>query len=299
MNEAIAGKLREAADLLELQGANPFRVGAYRRAASAIDQLDTDVRTLVERDGVPGLVRIPHVGQGIAAAIAEMVATGRWARLDRLRGETDAVTRLQSVPGIGPKLAERIYETLHVDSLEALEVAAHDGRLRAVPGVGPRRAAALKATLAGILGRVRGAPAPATRVPSVALLLQVDREYRERAEAGELPTIAPKRFNPRNRRWLPIMHEQHGEWHFTALFSNTARAHELGRTRDWLVIYFYDGDHREGQCTVVTETRGPLRGQRVVRGREVECGARYEGGKSSPAQPPAQPRAHARAGPLG
>ena len=54
------------------------------------------------------------------------------------------------------------------------------------------------------------------------------------------------------------------------LFSNTARAHELGRTRDWVVIYFYDGDHHEGQCTVVTETHGPLAGKRVVRGREAE-----------------------------
>jgi hypothetical protein len=55
------------------------------------------------------------------------------------------------------------------------------------------------------------------------------------------------------------------------LFSNTARAHDLGRTHDWVVIYFYDDDHRESQCTVVTETHGPMTGKRVVRGREAEC----------------------------
>ncbi len=63
--------------------------------------------------------------------------------------------------------------------------------------------------------------------------------------------------------------------HFTALFSNTARAHELGRTSDWVVVYHYDDHHREGQSTVVTETQGPLLGRRVVRGREPECRALY------------------------
>jgi hypothetical protein len=66
-----------------------------------------------------------------------------------------------------------------------------------------------------------------------------------------------------------------GDWSFTALFSNTARAHEFGRTRDWVVLYFYDGAHVEGQRTVVTEARGRLAGMRVVRGREAECVAHY------------------------
>ena len=109
------------------------------------------------------------------------------------------------------------------------------------------------------------------RAPSVKTLLKVDEAYREGAAANTLPRIAPKRFNPEGRAWLPIMHTDRDDWHFTALFSNTARAHDLGRTHDWVVLYYYDGDHREGQCTVVTETRGPLMGQRVVRGREAEC----------------------------
>jgi hypothetical protein len=67
-----------------------------------------------------------------------------------------------------------------------------------------------------------------------------------------------------------VLHEERDGWHFSALYSNTARAHELERTRDWVVIYFYDHEHQEGQRTVVTETRGPLAGERVVRGREHE-----------------------------
>lgn len=70
------------------------------------------------------------------------------------------------------------------------------------------------------------------------------------------------------------MHTENDEWLFTAMFSNTARAHELNKTRDWLVIY-YEHDGQEDQCTVVTEQSGLLKGQRVVRGREKECLAYY------------------------
>jgi hypothetical protein len=99
--------------------------------------------------------------------------------------------------------------------------------------------------------------------------LRIDREDREKAEADELPRIAPRRNNPEGAAWLPIMHGYEDGWHFTTLYSNTDRAHELGRVRDWVVIYFErEGD--EGQCTVVTEYRGPLAGQRVIRGREEE-----------------------------
>ncbi len=271
LNPQVAARLREAADLLELQDANAFRVAAYRKAADTVDGLGEDVATIARREGAEGLTRLPAIGRGIASAILEMGATGRWARLDRLRGEMDPVRRLQCVPGIGPALAVRIHDALDIESLEDLEAAAHDGRLAGVPGIGRRRLAQLQATLDGMLRRLRPRRAHRPEVPDVPTLLEVDREYRERAAAGELPTIAPKRFNPGHERWLPILHTDRADWHFTALFSNTARAHELGRTRDWVVIYCYDGEHQESQCTVVTETRGDLAGRRVVRGREKEC----------------------------
>ena len=81
--------------------------------------------------------------------------------------------------------------------------------------------------------------------------------------------IAPRRFNPKGEAWLPVLHTQRGDWHFTALFSNTARAHELGRVRDWVVIYGEDKAHGERQYTVVSATHGALAGRRVVRGREA------------------------------
>jgi Holliday junction resolvasome RuvABC DNA-binding subunit len=277
VNQDVAARLREAADILEQQGANPFRVRAYRRAAETVAHHGEELSALIDRGGHEALVALPGVGRGIATAIAEILATGRWAQLERLRGSLDPVKRLQIVPGIGSKLAERIHDELHVDTLEGLELAAHDGRLEELAGVGPRRATTIAATLEKMLGRVRR-PLPATMSdgPGVDTLLDVDHEYREKAAAGELPTIAPKRFNPHNEPWLPVLHTGRDGWHFTALFSNTARAHELGRIRDWVVIYFYNDHEEEGQHTVVTETRGPLVGRRVVRGRESECRELYD-----------------------
>lgn len=272
-NQQVAAQLREAAALLHAQGANPFRVGAYRKAADTVARLDRPVRSLFDAGGRAELEALPNVGTGIANAITEMLVSGSWSQLARLRGTAEPEQLFCTVPGIGPALAHAIHEALHADTLEALETAAHDGRLEGVPGVGPRRAAVIRAALASMLGRriERAAGTAASGTPPAAMLLDVDREYRESAAAGKLRTIAPKRFNPEGTAWLPILHTQRGEWHFTALYSNTARAHELGRTRDWVVIYFYDDHHVEGQHTVVTETRGALAGRRVIRGREAEC----------------------------
>jgi hypothetical protein len=272
INQEIAKKLLEFADLLEQQDANCFRVGAYRRAADTISALTTSVQDILEEKDLDGLVALPNIGEGIARAVQEMISSGRWSQLDRLRGSLEPTRLFATVPGIGKALAERIHDSLSVDTLEALEVAAYDGRLQEVPGIGLRRVQMLRAALAEMLSRrLRAHPIRPMEEPSVELMLAVDREYREKAESGRLTTIAPRRFNPSGEAWLPILHSQQNEWHFTAIYSNTARAHQLQRTRDWVVIYFYDDHHREGQRTVVTEARGPLIGKRVVRGREADC----------------------------
>jgi DNA polymerase (family 10) len=277
-NEQIAAWLRQAAEMLHAQGANPFRVGAYRKAADTVLQHGGSLRELFAAKGLPGLDALPGVGPGIASAIAEMLQTGRWVQLERLRGSLDPALLFRTVPGVGPELARRIHDALGVETLEALEAAAHDGRLASVPGVGARRTATIRAGLAEILdrSRLRRPPPPGSgSEPPVAMLLDVDREYREGARAGRLTTIAPKRFNPEQEAWLPILHAVRGPWHFTALFSNTAKAHELQRTHDWVVLYFYDDHRAESQRTVVTEQHGPLAGRRVVRGREDECRTHY------------------------
>jgi hypothetical protein len=270
LNTQAAGIFRDCAEILRQQKGNPFRINAYLRAAETLESLDADIAELLETDGVEGLVELPTIGRGLAAAIDEIARTGRLAQLDRLRGDAKPEVLFQSIPGVGPALAHLIHDALHVDTLEGLELAAHDGRLAAVQGIGERRAEAIRAGIAAMLRRGAVRRARSGPLPAIDVLLDVDNDYRRKAATGELPTIAPKRFNPDGISWLPILHTRRGDWHFTVLFSNTARAHELRRTRDWVVIYFYDGDHHEGQCTVVTETHGPLAGKRVVRGREAE-----------------------------
>jgi DNA polymerase/3'-5' exonuclease PolX len=275
LNQRIADKLRETADLLEQQAANPFRVSAYRRAAITVVGLQRDLRQLIQAEGLKGLTALPTIGHGIAAAIHELVTTGKWSQLERLRGTLDPVHLFQTIPGVSARLAQRLHDTLNVDTLEALETAAYQGKLEVVRGIGPRRAAALRAALANMLGRAGSRKTRIHEGPTVDLLLEVDAEYRQKSQTGKLPTIAPRRFNPEGKAWLSVLHTRRGEWHFTALFSNSPRAHELGRTEDWVVIYAYDNHHRETQHTVVTENRGTLVGKRVVRGREPECLAHY------------------------
>ena len=271
INQDIALRLEEVAHLLRRQDANPFRVDAYRRAAQTVRTLDEPVSDVFHREGLEGLDRLPTIGPTIASAIREMVLTGFYPMLERLRGESDPSRVLETVPGIGRRLARRLHDDLGIDTLEQLEVAAHEGSLAEVAGFGPKKVRGVQESLATRLGRgQRPRAAPNISEPSVSELLDVDREYREKAAARRLRRIAPRRFNPRRKAWLPILHTQRGDRHYTALYSNTAQAHRLGKTSDWVVLY-YDGAAGERQCTVVTETRGALDGQRVVRGREAEC----------------------------
>ena len=274
-NAEIVHRLEEVAWLLEEQGANVYRIQAYRRAAETLRRLRRSVADIVYAEGIDGLLHLPGIGESLAHSIRELVFTGRLPALDRLRGEADPESLLASVPGIGPVLAERLHHDLEIDTLEGLEAAAHDGRLGSLAGIGEKKRAGIIDSLAARLGRIRTPrPGPPLEEPSVAELLDVDREYREQAAAGQLRWIAPWRFNPSGEAWLPVLHTQRGQRHYTALFSNTARAHKLGRTNDWVVLY-HDGGGGERQCTVITSQREPLLGKRIVRGREDECAVYY------------------------
>jgi len=273
INRDVAERLDEVAVLLESQHASRFRVAAYRQAAETVRRLPTPVADILRREGLAGLVALPHVGESLARAIRDLIERGRLPMLDRLRGDSDPAALLATVPGVGRRTADVLYHDLGLESLEDLEVAAYDGRLSRLARLGPKRLAGIRAALAQRLARVTVDRACADE-PPVEELLDVDREFREKASAGELPTIAPRRFNPRHVAWLPILHTTRGHTtrgprHYTALFSNTALAHRLGRTDDWVVLYWDDG-RGTGQATVVTARGGPWVGERVVRGRESE-----------------------------
>ncbi len=272
-NRYIAKVLAEVAELLQQQNASSFRVGAYRKAADYIATQAPDLRQINDTSGLSGLEDLPTIGTTIAKAVAEILDTGSLAMLARLRGSLDPEKLFQSVPTIGPHIAHQLHEDLHLDSLEALEAAAVDGRLAGLKGIGPRRVRSIQHSLQSILARRRPAQAEQGQPPPIAAILQVDKIYRSAAEQGTLATITPKRFNPTGQNRIPILHTEVGPWRFTALYSNTANAHRFGRIRDWVVIYFEQDGMPEGQCTVVTEHRGPLAGHRVVRGFEAATAA--------------------------
>lgn len=271
VNEEVAEKLDEVAVLLQEQGGNPYRARAYRNAAVTVRQLPRPITRLYAARGLPGLEELAGIGESIARSIQELLLRGRLPLIDQLRVESNPVGLFSTVPGIGPKLAMRLHEELQLGTLEDLEAAAHDGRLALLPGFGSRRVATIRATLGQRLTRVRNlVRRPGRLEPPVAELLEIDREYRERSLAGKLRKIAPRRFNPSGEAWLPVFHISKGPRHYSALFSNTPLAHRLGRTHDWVVISCEGSGSRE-QFTVVTAHQGPLRGRRVVRGREPEC----------------------------
>ncbi len=289
-NDRIADILDRVAELLDEQEANPFRVRSYRTAADTVRHSDESIAALCRNGNASKLERLPGVGSKLARSIQEIAETGNLRLADRLESEVAPEELLTRVPGVGKKLASQLHEELGVDSLEDLETAAHDGRLKEFPGIGEKRLAGIRDALAGMLSRSARRRArqrqeqddqgneesrrrDASR-PDVGTLLDVDEEYRRKAEKDELRKIAPKRFNPEGEAWLPILDTERGDWSFTALFSNTARAHERGKTDDWVVIYF-EREGREDQCTVVTSERGRLEGQRIVRGRESECRRYY------------------------
>jgi len=291
-NATIAAVLGRVGDLLEAQGANRYRIRAYHRAADTVRGLPGPVGDVLEEGGRAALEALPNIGERLATAIDELVHTGSLRLLERLEGQLSPEDVFAVIPGIGEELAHRIHDALDIETLEELEVAAYDGRLDAVDGVGPERLASVRQYLEHVLdrsGRRRARARHLSRsdvgpafdfdhdahpLPDVASLLQIDAEYRELAASERLEKIAPTRFNPEGHKWLPVWHPERDGYSFTVLFSNSATAHRLGKTHDWVVIYF-EKDGEEEQCTVVTEYRGELAGRRVIRGREAECAEHY------------------------
>ena len=274
-NEEIARRFEFVAGLLESRNADPYRIQAYRNAAKTLRSLDRDVSEIAENEGTKGLLALPGIGKSLARSIMEFLYTGRMSALERVRGRTDPISLIASLAGIGPELAQRIYEQLGVETLEELEIAAREGDLAEVPGFGPKRIRGIIDMLAGRLGTRMRRLREAQYQPSVTELLDVDREYREKAESGQLRKIAPRRFNPSGEAWLPILNTRRNNDFYTALYSNTPRAHEMHRIGDWVVIY-YDTPRGSGQATIVTYRQGELSGKRVVRGRENESQQYYQ-----------------------
>lgn len=165
-NRDIASAFEEMADLLDIQGANPFRIRAYRNAARAVEELSTDLAGLLAKG--EELPHIPGIGADLAAKIREICSRGRLKALGALRRQVPpGLCDLLKLPGLGPKRVQTLYSKLGVHTLTQLRRAVHDGRLRSLAGFGP-----------GIEGRVSAALA-ATARHGQRLKLAIAAQYAE------------------------------------------------------------------------------------------------------------------------
>ena len=169
VNADVATVFDEIADLLEVQGANAFRVRAYRNAARMLSELGRSVKTMVGQG--EDLDELPGIGPNLAGKITEVVATGTCAQLERLRKEMPPViTQLLKIPGLGPKRVRALHQELGVQTLEELHRAAEQGRIREVHGFGPKtQQQILEATVARLQDAHRFKLAMASQVAEALL----------------------------------------------------------------------------------------------------------------------------------
>ena len=134
-NKTIADIFTEIADILEIQGENPFRVRSYRNAARTIVDMSRSLESLVKAG--EDLEEIPGIGKSMSEKIQEILSTGKCHTLEELRSRVPpGLTELLKLEGLGPKKVKALYDELSVDSVDRLEKAAQAGRLRNLPGMG-------------------------------------------------------------------------------------------------------------------------------------------------------------------
>jgi len=136
-NAQVSRTLEQMADLLEIQGANVFRVRAYRNAARTIGELAERVATMLDRG--EDLSELPGIGKDLAGKIAEIVRTGRLTALEALEKEVPGeLADLMRLPGLGPKRVAALHEKLGIDSFGDLRKAAKAGKISGLPGFGAK-----------------------------------------------------------------------------------------------------------------------------------------------------------------
>jgi DNA polymerase (family X) len=134
LNSDIAHSLDKLADLLELEGANPFRIRAYRNAAWVIGELPRSVSMMIKAG--EDLAKLPGIGKDLAEKIQTLAATGRVGVLDEIERRTPpGLLALLDVPGLGSKRARVLNEQLGIRSLADL-AAARAGKIRGLPRFG-------------------------------------------------------------------------------------------------------------------------------------------------------------------
>lgn len=202
-NQQLAALFTTIADILDIQGANVFRVRAYRNAARVIEQLSEPINAIVARDPA-ALDRLPGIGKGLHDKIVEFCERGTITEYEELKTTLPpGLLDLLNIPSLGPKRVKLLYETLGITTVEALEAAALAGKLRDLPGMGEKSEAKLLKSIREYrslhTGRIQWAAAEAVLAPYLAYLravpglaqLEPAGSYRRgRETVGDLDVLA-------------------------------------------------------------------------------------------------------------
>ncbi len=148
-NEDIGSIFEEMATLLELTGANGFRVNAHTKVARVVEGLSSDLAEVARGEkALTELQKIDGIGKSSAEKIVAFVATGTVPELEDLRSEVPHGLRtVMQVPGLGPKTVRRFWQEASVESLTDLEAALDDGRLEALPRMGRKTLDNIRASI--------------------------------------------------------------------------------------------------------------------------------------------------------
>ena len=147
-NEAIARRFYRLAALMEIRGDDPFRLRSYRNAAEALETWPTPLKQIAKDEGIAGLQSIPGVGKAIAQKIIDLLDRGTFDAWERLTAETpETVLDLLELPGVGPKTAAMLHQKFKVSSLKELKKFVAGGGLDIVDGIGPKTAERIKDSL--------------------------------------------------------------------------------------------------------------------------------------------------------
>jgi DNA polymerase (family 10) len=134
-NAELAATLYEMATLLRVEGADPFRIRAYERAAEAAAAHGRPLERLTPKE----LLEIPGIGKSMAAHIGECAAGGCFPELSALRRRFPAGLReMMRLPGLGPKRARFLFESAGIATVDHLKAALDAGTIRELPGFGPK-----------------------------------------------------------------------------------------------------------------------------------------------------------------
>ncbi len=145
-NETVAMIFGEIADLLDIQGANPFRIRAYRNGARRVLSYPKSMESLIAEGS--DLTKLEGIGKDLAAKITEIVTTGKLQFLEELKSEVPPeLERLMLIPSLGPKRVHQLHEKLHIDSIADLKHALENGSVEHLNGFGPKTVMAVEKEL--------------------------------------------------------------------------------------------------------------------------------------------------------